>query len=279
MIRYPGGIIRATPVVPTLTAASGIWTLTEALQAQGQGIWPGYRANAVNFDGTNDYLTLGAGLTGAADSKLLTLSFWIRKQGSDGVAERIIRSATTVGGATSRVVVTKNTLDKISIQGVNAAGTSVLIASPTDDTVEVADGWVHILCSVDLADTGKRHLYLNDASDATWSTYTDDLIEFTEQDWAIGATPDGSGKLNADLADLWFLPGTYIDFSVTANRRLFISATGKPVYLGATGERPTGTSALIYLSGATAGWETNLGTGGGFTENGALSTSATSPSD
>ena len=27
----------------------------------------GYRANAVHFDGTNDYLTLGAGLTGAAD--------------------------------------------------------------------------------------------------------------------------------------------------------------------------------------------------------------------
>jgi len=33
------------------------------------------------------------------------------------------------------------------------------------------------------------------------------------------------------------------------------------------------------LSGDTATWHTNKGGGGGFTENGALTTSSTSPSD
>lgn len=37
---YPAGIIRVTPVVPTLAAASGVWRLPEALQARGQNIWP-----------------------------------------------------------------------------------------------------------------------------------------------------------------------------------------------------------------------------------------------
>lgn len=40
MTRYPGGIVRATPIVPTKASASGIWTLAEAMQAKAQGIWP-----------------------------------------------------------------------------------------------------------------------------------------------------------------------------------------------------------------------------------------------
>ena len=40
---------------------------------------PAYAANPVNFDGTNDYLTRGATLTGAADSKLMTISVWVRR--------------------------------------------------------------------------------------------------------------------------------------------------------------------------------------------------------
>lgn len=39
-MRYPGGIIRATPVVPTTSSARGIWTLAEVMQAKAQGIWP-----------------------------------------------------------------------------------------------------------------------------------------------------------------------------------------------------------------------------------------------
>lgn len=39
-MRYPGGIMRASPVVPTITAASGVWRLEEAYQYRAQGIWP-----------------------------------------------------------------------------------------------------------------------------------------------------------------------------------------------------------------------------------------------
>jgi len=39
-MRFPGGIVRATPKIPTVSDAKGIWTMREALQAKAQGIWP-----------------------------------------------------------------------------------------------------------------------------------------------------------------------------------------------------------------------------------------------
>src|SRR3546814_7073174 len=45
----------------------------------------------------------------------------------------------------------------------------------------------------------------------------------------------------------------------------------------ADGSTPTGSAPLVFLSGATASWHTNKGTGGGFTENGALTDAATDP--
>src|SRR3546814_17811034 len=81
-----------------------------------------------------------------------------------------------------------------------------------------------------------------------------------------------------DGADLWLDPGTYIDLSVTANRRKFVgSGAATSVDLGADGSTPTGTAPLVFLSGATADWHTNKGAGGGFTENGALTDAATDP--
>jgi hypothetical protein len=91
-----------------------------------------------------------------------------------------------------------------------------------------------------------------------------------------GRGSDGNALISADMADLWYAPGVYIDFSVEMNRRKFISAAGKPVDLGSSGQRPTGSAPLVLLSGATEGWHINKGTGGGFIENGALTT-ATPP--
>jgi hypothetical protein len=238
----------------------------------------GYRANAVAFDGVNDYLTRGAGLTGAADSKMFTFSAWL-KTNADGVAYEWFNALTTVGGSTALFRVVKQTSDRIALIGANSAQVTIVELRSAIDSVEAADGWVHILASCDLADTAKRHLYIDDVSDLAVVTYTDDTIDFTFADWAVGAKASGTSKLNGDLADLWFEDGLYTDFSVAANRRKFITASLKPVYLGANGEIPTGTSPIVFLSGATASWEANKGTGGGFTENGALTDAATSPSD
>jgi hypothetical protein len=38
--KYPGGFITKSPVAPTASAASGMWTLDQAMQLQKQGTWP-----------------------------------------------------------------------------------------------------------------------------------------------------------------------------------------------------------------------------------------------
>jgi hypothetical protein len=234
-----------------------------------------YIAGAVDFDGTNDYLTRGAGLTGAADSKLWTGSLWINSD-ADGLFYMLIAASTTVGGSTLRIFVYKGTTNRLIVSGRNPAGTTIVDIQSAANSIEAADGWVHAMWSCDLADTAKRHVYINDADQTAIATYTNDTIDFTWADWSIGALPNGTDKLNGQLADVLMWPGVYVDLSVATNRRLFISAAGKPV------EQTAATTVLgtpaIWLSGPTVDWHTNKGGGGGFTENGALTDAATSPS-
>lgn len=227
-------------------------------------------SKGATFDGTTDYLTRGAGLTGAADSKLLTFSGWFKW---DGAVEggRVVASVTTVGGATQRTRVHFDSTpgsNRFSVSGYNAAGAQILAAGAAQ--IPVAGRWCHYLFSADLSNAAKRHLYIDDVSDVNVGTHTNDTIDFTMADWGVGALPDGSIKLDGDLADVWFMPGVYIDFSVEANRRKFIDSMLRPVGLGADGSLPTGTPPLIFLSGEIAAWHTNKGTGGGFTVHGAL---------
>ncbi len=90
---------------------------------------------------------------------------------------------------------------------------------------------------------------------------------------------DSFATVKCDLSDTWIAPGQFIDFSVEANRRKFIDADGKPVYLGANGELPTGTSPAVFFSGDSSTFATNKGTGGTFTLTGSLTNASSSPSD
>jgi hypothetical protein len=86
--------------------------------------------------------------------------------------------------------------------------------------------------------------------------------------------------LDAEVAELYLNTKEFLDLSIEANRRKFISAAGKPADdLGASGEGPTGTNPTVFLSGDTVTWHTNKGSGGGFTEVGALTDASSSPSD
>ena len=230
--------------------------------------------DSADFDGVNDYMLRGGGLTGAADSKSGILSAWIRL---DGLGPNIINAT-----GNNFIFVLRAGDQKFGIGGENAAGTEILLLI-TNTVYGAAATWLHVLASWDLA-TASAHLYVNDVDDlAAGSTLTDDSIDYTLANWAIGATVAGTGLVDSALAELYFAPGQYLDFSLVSNRRKFISASGKPVSLGATGSLPTGTAPIIYQrvadGAAVATFATNLGTGGDFSITGTLTTGSTSPSD
>ena len=234
-----------------------------------------FNPNAVKFDGTNDYLTRGADLTGIADSKSGILSVWLRQDYDiAGANNQFLISPVAAG---SRVQFFLGSNNKIFLRGYNAATTKILDinSSPFSKSPK----WIHFLASWDLA-TGVLNLYSNDTSDLTTTTNTNDTIDYAGgADWCIGNDfASHTIPFFGSMAELYFAPGQYLDFSNSTNRRKFIDANGLPVSLGATGSTPTGSQPAIYLKGDKSAFGVNSGSGGNFTLTGALETASQNPS-
>ncbi|MDZ4250887.1 MAG: LamG-like jellyroll fold domain-containing protein [Candidatus Nanopelagicales bacterium] len=234
--------------------------------------------DSADFDGTNDVMTRGAALTGIEDSKTGILSLWCRIDAQDDATRRIF-SCSTVQACQLNLTVGNN----FQLIGQNATPTTILSLASTTAYIAGAT-WLHVLASWNLAVAGSGRLYITDVSDKSEVTYTDDTISYTgATDWSIGASTAGLADFDGCLAEVYFAPGQYLDFDIIANRRKFISVSGKPVHLGATGALPTGTAPIVYQSvangAAVATFATNLGTGGNYSITGTLETGSTSPSD
>lgn len=214
---------------------------------------------ATDYDGSADFLSRGADLTGAADGKKGIFSCWFRIDGGDG-STRVF-----LGNTTNRLrVVFRNTNVVRAIGTDTVASTKLRMDS--DTALLAGTTFHHVLCSWDLATT-VSHAYLNDVEDqAAGAILLDANIEYTRPDWAIAALQDGTSLFNGALSEFYFSL-EFLDFSIEANRRKFISAAGKPVLLGSDGSGPTGTAAIIYAPDGNA--VVNQGTGGNFTKNGA----------
>jgi hypothetical protein len=213
----------------------------------------------------NDYLQ-EAGFSGT-DSKLLTGSMWVKFEGDAVGGQNIIRDSA------SRLNIYRHGSEHIEFSITDGGGSAALgFPTSTLDT-----NWHHVLFSFDMSDVNKRHVYIDDVDDTpAYVNYNDLTLRLAVANQAIGGNTAGGNLFNGNIADFWFDHGTYIDFSVEANRRKFIDNIGYPVNLGADGSLPTGNAPEIFLSGDHIYWHSNKGTGGGYTENGEL-TDASGP--
>ena len=225
-----------------------------------------YQANAVTFDGTNDYLSAGA-MAGVTDSKNITVSFWFRRNGGFGALQYLFQNDS------NRFRIAFNASNQIIITGQNSAGSTVINVYASSTVTDT--NWHHLMASFDMENTSNRHLYLDGVSGLGVNAYVNDTIDFTNASTVISDST--TNDINADISDFWVDYGTYIDLSDATNRARFIDTRGKPVWLGDDGSRVTGQKPDIFLTGDTANWHTNKGTGGGFTENGALTDAASDP--
>ena len=244
---------------------------------------PTYAAEAVTFDGTNDYLTKTTGVTGMTDNKTFTFSSWFFVNSSSNSNDGFI-SGNTPGaqGAAAFNIHRQDSSDKIVLKaGVHSTteGTHAIKEQVVSNTVITKNTWHHLLISMDAA-TGTFHLYLDDVDDSAAPTVNNLTVDWTVDNYSAAGTYSGFAPIGSffygDLADEWF-DTTYMDFSVTANRRKFISATKKPVDLGTDGSTPTGSSPDIFFTGDEAAFVTNQGTMGAFTENGTITNSSNEP--
>lgn len=235
-----------------------------------------FLVGSADFDGTNDYMDRATVLSGVNDSKTGILSFWVRFDGGDGNVHSILM------GSGTKFSLSKGSVGWIELSAAHSGGGSA-INIRTSNTYSAGATWRHVLMSWDLA-VGATHVYVNDASDRVTSVANNIELDLTDANWYVGAEGTGNNKLDGCLAEVYFAPGNYLDFSVTANRRKFISATGKPVYLGFRGNLPTGATPAIYLqlyaNDDGRNLKLNRGSGGVFSITGLLQgVGSSSPSD
>ena len=221
---------------------------------------------SVNFDGSADYLTVTSATLGAGDAKTGCGSVWFKNGGSDGTNRHI------VSGTSSHFAVYLNTSNQLRVTGEDASHVSAFTMVSTQTfTSSNADKWYHVAWSYDAA-SASNQMYINGvAENLSTDTNSDRDIDYTI-DYVVGARHTYFDEnWTGDIADLYLNFATNIDLSNASNLAEFISADGLPVDLGSDGSTPTASAPIIYLNQNTlATWHTNAGSGGGFTEVGAL---------
>ena len=234
-----------------------------------------YRAFAADFDGTNDWFELSGG-HGASDTKVGIVYLWVELDAADGVDQRILSSQT------AGFIVYRKTSNKFSIYTEQPGGSTIALWYESASTyLAGSTAWLHLLLSYDTAND-KKHLVINGVDDLGTVTnfVADALIDYTDTLGLVGVSNNtGSLILNGGLAEIYVNTAEYMDITVEANYRKFISAAGKPAPLGPDGSIPTGSQPSVYLRDPFGSFETNYGSLGDFTVVGALTARATSPSD
>lgn len=241
-------------------------------KAGGAGV-VGYSAPATNFNkATPDYLTRGGNFTGLSDGGEGTISFWPRPD-EDASILRIFQ------GAGGRVDVQRRNDNRVHVKIKDTGGAFDVDLRSISAVFTVINGYHHVMASWKLS-TDAKHLYTDDVSDL--NAIVDPLgagpLDYTAADYAVGADVAGGDPFNGCFSELWF-DDSYIDLSVEANRRKFITAAGRPVNLGSIGQGPTGSQPILFLTGSGTPFVTNLGSGGGMTDNGAVSACSSTPPD
>lgn len=246
-----------------------------------------FAVDAADFDGTNDYLTRASAFTGQADSKSGTFSVWLRFDValSAGQVRGLFYGITAVANYWVAGYIVDNAPDDLwTFQAEDTGFNNVFIS--TDAGPRSTATWYHVLSSWNGA-TGAAYTYINDVavSGGTVSSFNANANLAAINSWAVGVDPSNvaNTKWDGGIAELYWAPGQPLDLSLSSNRRLFISATGKPVNLGTTGSVPTGSAPQVYLhlddGESAANFATNRTGNGNFTVTGALTTYASSPSD
>ena len=179
-------------------------------------------AEGVSLDGNTDFLSRSTDLINNQDSKTFTFSCWVYND--DDTGYQVL--AYGGNGTTYRYVFAKSN-NIINFILKNSSDT--IIVNISSDIVFPKSTWFNFMVSLDLADTNKRHIYMNDvAQSPTWSSYINDFICFTNTEHFVGSRYNSSPSLLKGRLSHLFIAREYIDLSITENRRLFITEDGKP---------------------------------------------------
>ncbi|MCH7960670.1 MAG: hypothetical protein IID08_11090 [Candidatus Hydrogenedentes bacterium] len=222
---------------------------------------------AQDFDGTDDYFSATGWYPGSSEDGIA--SFWIR------------RDAT---GVTHVIHANGNTTYWFGINSANKVGfllrnsSLVTLLEMNSGATTITDtNWHHVLASWELDSTPRSWFYLDDVDVKTATTEAQGFVAWPHTTNHIGGnglvTP--GDLLDGCLSEFYVQVGEFLDLSVTANRRLFIDASAKPVELGSDGSTPTGVQPEVYIPGDD--FTDNKGTNANLTASGSPAACSNNP--
>lgn len=140
MRRFPASIISSAKITPASTAASGIWTLPEVVNARDTNIWPTTAVATITFTdtatiltNTNAYTFSGKSFGTASSDRYIIVGI----QGGINTTGGQTISSVTIGGVTATLVVQLQT----SITNVSVRSALFIAAVPTGTTGDVVVTW------------------------------------------------------------------------------------------------------------------------------------------
>jgi len=241
----------------------------------------GGRYNAYFVNNNEAGLIYNSSVTGLSANNLGILSFWISFNASSASQKGIVCDDGTSEFQATRFGTVSSPASTYAIELASAGGGDVYSFRTSTLSNSVT---YHILASWNTdAAPGSRvsNLYVNDVSDKTILTNTGSAFDvgFTNPEIRLLSqtrTVDTS-TINAKIGEVYLNIGEYLDFSVEANRRKFISEDGFPAPLGETGATPTGTQPIIYQKNIFSSFNVNSGSGGNFTTVGSFTNGGAIP--
>lgn len=230
------------------------------------------QAEAVDYDSTNDYLSRSTYYNGYVNAltflkETFTFSCWFYNGESTGNAY-VFSSGASSGNANLFYVNISTTA--FQIRAYDGSGTFILNATTTN-TLPL-NTFCNLIVSCDMTSTSNRYVYVNDQlMTMTWSNYVNSTIQFGTLIQRVNSLSNSVDPTACRISNV-FLDFTYRDLSITANRRLFVTADLKP----AAGQAALNPIVYLAMSDPTT-VGTNTGTGGNFTLNGTVARSGRGP--
>ena len=229
-------------------------------------------AEAVDYDSTNDYLSRSTYYNGYVNAltflkETFTFSCWFYNGESTGNAY-VFSSGASSGNANLFYVNISTTTFQIAAY--DGSGTFILNATTTNRLP--LNTFCNVLISIDMTSTSNRYVYVNDQlMTMTWSNYVNSTIQFGTLIQRVNSLSNSVDPTACRISNV-FLDFTYRDLSITANRRLFVTADLKP----AAGQAALNPILYLPMSDPTT-VGTNAGTGGNFTLTGTVARSGRGP--
>ena len=245
---------------------------------------PHYEAGAGgDFDGSNDYMSLGSTPFAAGASHYVTI--WFKRSAGSGDETFL-----DITGNALKIWV-DDSEDKLKVSSIptqhSIIGTPDLGYYANQETASFStyeDGEWHCLMVESITFAGVAlNVWIDGVKQADETTGTQNPLA-TPTTLYIGANNSGGDKFTGGMSEIHISNSGWYSFNKQRRHRRFTSSH-RPTYLGTDGKKAFANydtvpapDVQIYLKGTGTGFNVNSGTLGNFSTTGTLGTPSTTPS-